>query len=324
MTDTSGGNALIYIDMNGRCGNQFFQYAFARKLSMLNGNMPIQIDFHHVERWRRKVGLDSYRNELSDFCTLPFLAVMDSGDSLNTYGTKQQRRIRELYTQVRSAQTYLKSFPIADKWQNYMQKNGVYRDDEYRITPQKCKSKDIFVRGYFEDPAYFADMHDLLIQEFTPKQPPKEKNAELYRIIEERESVCVSFRVWNDIQDNKKELSARDVCSEQYYTKAAAKMRELHPDACFIVFSNDVEWVRNHFDFSGDVYYEDGSDEVWEKIRLMYSCKQFIMSTSTFCWWAQYLCRNKNKTVISPDRWTNDDHRISRLMEDSWIKICTD
>lgn len=316
-----GGRTLIYIDMNGRCGNQFFQYAFARKLSMMNGNMPMQIDFHNVERWRRKTGFDSYRNELSDFCTIPFQAVMESGDSLSAYGTEHQKRIRRMYAKIRAAQTHLKKLRLADKWQDYMQKHGVYRDDEFVIIPQKCKSEDIFVRGYFEDPSYFADMRDLLIREFTPKQPPKEKNKALYTIIEERESVCVSFRVWNDIQDDKKELNARDVCSQQYYTEAVAKMKELHPNACFIVFSNNIEWVRKNFDFPGDVYYEEGSDEVWEKIRMMYSCKHFIMSTSTFCWWAQYLCRNEQKSVIAPDRWTNDDDRVCRLMEDSWIRI---
>ena len=306
---------MIYIDMNGRCGNQFFQYAFARKLSMLNGNMPITVDFFHVERWKEKTGFNDFCDQLCDFNTLPYTSVMGNGDSLKDFGTKKQIKIRNQYAKIRSVSARLKLSAPSNMWQAHLQKNGVYRDDEYKIVPRKCNSKDIFVRGYFEDPAYFDDMHRELMEEFTPVQPPKAKNAELYDIINNRNSVCVSFRVWTGVS-----AKTRNVCTLQYYNDAIALMKELHPDATFIVFSNDVEWVKNNYKFPGDTYYEDGTDEIWEKLRLMYSCKHFIMSTSTFCWWAQYLCRNEQKTVIAPDRWNNEKNG-SRLLMSDWKAI---
>ena len=39
---------MIYLDVVGRCGNQMFQYAFAKKVSILNNNDEITIDFFHV------------------------------------------------------------------------------------------------------------------------------------------------------------------------------------------------------------------------------------------------------------------------------------
>ena len=310
---------MIYVDMNGRCGNQFFQYAFARKLSILNENMPITIDFFHVERWRKKTGFPDYSNQLNFFQTMPFREMLEQGDTLAQYGTEKENRLRRRYAKARALSSRTGIPLFANFWQSILQKHGIYRDDEYYIKPRKCKEKDIFIKGYFEDPAYFADMREILLKEFTPIYPPKEKNEELYDVINRRESVCVSFRVWNGLAENEKKT--RTVCDEKYYQDAVEKMRELHSDAVFIVFSNDIEWVRNHFQFPGSVYYEDGTDEIWEKMRMMYSCKHFIMSTSTFCWWAQYLCRNEQKTVISPDRWTNDNNRPSKLLMDEWIKI---
>ena len=88
----------------------------------------------------------------------------------------------------------------------------------------------------------------------------------------------------------------------------------------FFLFSDDVEWVKENIYTGCETYCEDGTDPVWEKLRMMSSCKHFIISNSTFSWWAQYLSTYKNKIVISPCRWFNNDFE-SPLIEDDFIKI---
>ena len=50
----------------------------------------------------------------------------------------------------------------------------------------------------------------------------------------------------------------------------------------------------------------------------MSNCKHFIIANSSFSWWVQYLSKNTNKTVISPNRWYNDNDD-TRIINPSWF-----
>lgn len=310
----------MFLDINGRCGNQMFQYAFARKLMILNGIDDLNIDFFHVDRWKQKANGDiTYSDQLKFFNTIGYSSRISSGNSVLEYGSIKQKRLVKRYPLIRKISRHLKRLDLLKKYNKKLHLNGIYKEDELPIDITKAKSNDIFARGYFENPSYFHDIKAILFKEFTPNCPRKEKNKKLYSIIDNKESVCVSFRVWNEIKYDEKFLKEHELCSKEYYINAIKKMHELHPEAHFIIFSNDIEWVKKNIKFEYPVSFEDGDDEIWEKLRMMYSCKHFIMSNSTFCWWAQFLCRNKNKTVISPSTWSLDGKTY--LLSEEWIKI---
>ena len=86
------------------------------------------------------------------------------------------------------------------------------------------------------------------------------------------------------------------------------------------MFSDDIEWVKNNIYTGCVTYYEDGTDPVWEKLRLMSACKHFVVSNSTFSWWAQYLSENEKKIVISPSEWYLDS-RKNDLQSKQWILL---
>ena len=131
---------------------------------------------------------------------------------------------------------------------------------------------------------------------------------------------CITIRR-GDFVTNINNKKVYDICDVDYFQKAIQIIKNKVENPVFFIFSDDVEWAKNNINFYGcQVYSEDGTDTLDEKLRLMSSCKHFIISNSTFSWWAQYLSNYDKKIVISPNKWyaTNLE---SNLLEDNWIKI---
>ena len=51
----------------------------------------------------------------------------------------------------------------------------------------------------------------------------------------------------------------------------------------------------------------------------MSACKHFVISNSTFSWWAQYLSRNQDKVVVAPSRWRNGSYTQDIYLDSGWL-----
>ena len=104
----------------------------------------------------------------------------------------------------------------------------------------------------------------------------------------------------------------------EYYKEAA----QLFPkDEKFVVFSNDIAWCKENFDFLENVEFSEGKEE-WEDMISMSLCKNNIIANSSFSWWGAWLA-NKG-TVIAPEKWfgPNNAHLdTSDLYPEHWNVI---
>ena len=92
--------------------------------------------------------------------------------------------------------------------------------------------------------------------------------------------------------------------------EAMEKMKAQKPDAVFFIFTNnheEIEWIKANYHFDGyRVRYVDLDNPDYEELRLMYNCKHFIISNSTYSWWGQFLCDNEDKIVMAPSVWNRE------------------
>lgn len=300
---------MIQKSMMGRLGNQMLQYASMRAFMEKNNDFDLRLDYNTIAK---RMG---DKNELVNFNVVEYKEI----DKIHyTIVQKLTKKIIEKIIYVfYNNKDRTGQINFERKISPWLQKIGYYRMIYGYTDLENSKCKNKIFEGYFESHKYFDDIKDILLKEFEPRHDRLEKNIETYRRMEENESVCISIRRGDYLKSENKALQ---VCTINYYKKAIAKILELKPNAKFFVFSDDIEWVKENLNFSEDTYFESGNDPVWETLRLMYSCKNFIISNSTFNWWGQYLSRSKDKIVIAPSKWKNtfDDRG---LYEEDWILI---
>lgn len=308
---------MIALEVKGRLGNQLFRYAAARRILHERGDKEkLLLGFKSFEG---KAVEDGWRDWLEDFNVVNYektnqAVVPNMGNLLQYLSFYAQYLVKGVFKLIHRKITKDNSV------YKLLNKTGLllaYKNNYFYNPPRINK---VLLDGWFENKEYFDSIKSIIQKEFTPKFEPIQHNMELYEVIANSNSVCISIRR-GDYFSNPLTKSLHAVCREQYFRKAMSVMKEKVVNPTFIFFSDDINWVKKNIKVDGcDCYYERGNDPVWEKLRLMYSCKHFIISNSSFSWWAQYLSRNENKIVISPNRWYNDG-RTSDLLDESFIKI---
>ena len=290
---------MIYVNMRGNLGNQLFTYAFARKIQEVT-NQKICINYYYLKKYKTEYvfNLDKYvLNENVIYECEKKLHFW--GNPYTMFSRVMKRFFPELY------------FKIMSFFGIYMWLGKEYKQISIR------KHKNYYIDGFYQCAKYFDDIRDIIIDEFIPKVQREKSNQALYKLIEETNSICVTIRR-GDYVSNPKYKERFFVCDEQYFYRASNEIKELVENPTFFVFSDDIEWAKDNIKFGENTYYESGNDSVEEKLRLMSSCKHFIISNSSFSWWAQYLSDTKEKIVVAPENWYADGTQTD-IYQKEWI-----
>jgi hypothetical protein len=172
--------------------------------------------------------------------------------------------------------------------------------------------------GYFQSEKYFAHRRKEVLELFAAPAGFNEQILAKYPFLNSKQlTVGVQLR---DYRSYTPTGEYHPTMGRKYYAKALA----LFPtDAIFIVSSNNREFARECIEgLAKNIIYLNA--DYLEEFYTLVLCKSFIISNSTFGWWAAWLSTAENKKVIAPDTWFSSPYNNKAMSKDlipSWFEV---
>lgn len=200
-----------------------------------------------------------------------------------------------------------------------LQRDFMYHDDEFDRVKDNC----IYV-GFWQCEKYFKDISDRVRDAFAFPEIPPGRNRELAEEMLRGNSVAIHVRKGKDYTE---ELLFQHTCPPEYYAKALEYVRHQSEDLVFYVFSDNPEWVHEHFKGFPYVLVDwnpiRGKD-LYLDMQLMSCARYNIISNSTYSWWAAWLNPRPDKQVIAPAVWFNPEMKFynpNEVVPEGWTKL---
>ncbi|MDD2537647.1 MAG: alpha-1,2-fucosyltransferase [Candidatus Absconditabacteria bacterium] len=301
---------MIIIKLAGGLGNQMFQYAFGKSVS-ISQKKDLYLDTFELNTEK-----DSHRkDELTLFNT--------------EYKTLDKNYINFGYSPLQFIIFYIKKtlkiFPFTIIQERKMKDIFYDKIDKYsgwfnyhsEIGKKIKKSKkDCYCIGFWQSYKYFEKERELLLKEFSPKQPPNEKNKQLLKIIKDKNSISIHIRRGD--YTNK----YHGILSEKYYKDAINYFNKRYKNTTFIIFSNEIQRCRKNLSIHNGIYVDrNTTHESYRDIILMSKCKHNIIANSSFSWRGAWLNTNPEKIIIAPQEWFQVPIDTEDLLPKERIKI---
>lgn len=300
----------IYLPLQGRIGNQLFQYAFARSIQLkMPQNTQIVMDDSDILRCK-------WENSLV-FYNLPNVEYIHDNIIDKQHLFSKQYLLRKFYRFFTRNKNYVEKYNIEKKFNPFFNSNGMFFCENGYIEPNLNINHPIYIEGYFQSQKYFDDIKEDLFHLLDGRQFKEYETYPGLEELKERNSVCISVKIEHNVGS-----SMYDVCSMKYWEEAIKYIVDHVENPLFFICSDNVDYVLNHLiDASKyDYVVQDKTKPVYVSLAAMNECKHFIIGNTTFGWWAQYLSKSENKIVVAPSKWMSVDMPID-LYEDSWHLI---
>lgn len=260
------GKSNIVSKIQGGLGNQMFQYAMGRQLS-INTNKTFYLDISYFKK---------------KYADRRFLL-----ETLNISGKRLDNKLisKMIFLASNILTVIAPPFYIVKVFKDYRFFKQESHFDNYWIS---------YYDGYWQSYKYFENIRSQLLGEFTLKEISSSYNKCLQKI--STNSVSIHIRRSDYITD-----SRYGFLGLEYYKKAIEFINSQIADPIFYIFTDDPEWCKNKFQQNDNFVFLSGLNlQDVEELILMSKCANQIIANSTFSWWAAWLNTNDKKIVIRP------------------------
>ncbi len=278
---------MITVRLKGGLGNQMFQYALGRVLSIKNKtNLKLDISFFDL-----RLSNMTKRNYYLDVFNIK--AEVKNKNKILTNIFSLFRKIMGIHGQEKN-----------------------FNFDPYILS----LGPNTYLEGYWHSPKYFEGYEDVIRKDFTLKNSVAQNIQDLMNEIENQNSLCIHVRR-GDYVGNK----YYKVVNNEYYKKGIEKISSMTNIGKIYVFSDDINWCKENLSFGAPTMFV-GDEYAGIKgeghMSLMSCCRYFIIANSSFSWWGAWLSNYPDKIVVCPKQWfSNSAIDTNDLIPESWIRI---
>lgn len=295
---------MIILRLAGGVGNQLFQYALGRTLSIKN-NGPLNFDTGDFNNNIRIYSLNNFNISGT---------IMNDGE-IKDIGLPDMIN-KSIFGKIKR-----KIFRTVEYFQP-LHKRKFIIEPHFNFCPDILKIKNsCYLSGVWQSEKYFNNIENIIRKEFTLKNIPTKETEEWIKKIEACDSISLHIRR-GDYINNQKTNQFHGTCGLNYYEKAIKIISEKIKNPIFFIFSDDIEWAKDNLKINFPIYFV--SDKIipdYEELIIMSKCKHNIIANSSFSWWGAWLNAFQDKIVIAPKKWFNVPVDTSDLIPDSWTKI---
>jgi len=299
---------MIIIRLMGGLGNQMFQYAFGRRMSIINNTELVLDDTLLLDRSLPNE-LVTHRNfELDIFklCNYRWATNQEvfgfNGDPSAPIQRKIVRKLKNII---------------------YPKKLIIQKFNEINPKYFLVKGNTCFV-GRWQSVFYFNDVAEQIKQDFQINMALSDMVYDLQNKINSCNAVCIHIRR-GDLVTSSIYSNTIGTVSLNYYNEAIEYMKKHIVRPVFFVFSDDIDWCKENISRSKDFIFIEkviAGEKAEGHFFLMQQCKHFIISNSTFAWWAAWLATSENKFVIYPKDWYKDlNYKNPKMCPKDWLSF---
>ncbi len=301
------------VRMNGGLGNQVFQYIFLRYMELATGEECVIEDtafFAYTDEDRRNLAHNGYQLERIFGIKKKRLSEMFDDDVFNEI----VKRSNEPEKPGEKRRGLVPVFKESGMDLFTVQEGDIY-DTECGICGNSVSVPlnqfspivknfrgDIYYYGYWINAGWFASFAQKMLAELTFPPIPDERNREYLRMIGEAGEHSVAYHIRRGDY-----VTIGWVLDSKMYAGMVDKMRQKVEAPVFFVFSDDIPWVKEHFEEVGlrcddRIVYVEGNirETSYIDMQLMKECRGMVFPNSSFSYLASFLNTRPDKVAIQP------------------------